>query len=125
MTVLQTSTYIGITNFLLAFALSTNSGTIFYLLIPSCLERKIEVEDEVEVIRHAGSIMAACIWIFFLFDRLSTFFFTRKIINNTLEEYEASNVSPARTTVRTTQESFTFDDVAGAAGEKPIADKDG
>ncbi len=43
--------------------------------------------------------MAGCIWVFFLFDRMSTYFFTKKIIGNSLETFEERPPEP------------TFDDI--------------
>ena len=67
--------YLTVTNVLLAFGMSLSTGSLFYLLFPSCLEDKKQFEDEHTLLRHIGSIMCSAVWFFFIFDRLTKVLF--------------------------------------------------
>jgi len=85
----KTPSFIPILNFILSFGLSTSAGTIFYLLIPSCLENPIDIPTEAQAtIRHASTITTMCFWILFLWDKLSTYFFTKDVIDDGVQELE-------------------------------------
>ena len=53
------------------------------------------IDHQAEVIRHAGTVMVACVWMFFLFDRLATYFFTKKMIDTNLENFDRSHAKQA------------------------------
>lgn len=63
--------YLSTTNVLLAFGMSLSTGSLFYLLFPSCLEDKKQFESEHTLLRHVGSILCSAVWFFFIFDRLT------------------------------------------------------
>ena len=77
----EKSFYLSLMNFSLSFATSLASGSLFFLLFPSCLENREELEKESERLRHAGAIMCGMVWFFFILNRTSKMLFAKKLID--------------------------------------------
>ena len=77
----EKSFYLSLMNFSLSFATSLASGSLFFLLFPSCLENREELNQENERLRHAGAIMCGMVWFFFILNRTSKMLFAKKLID--------------------------------------------
>lgn len=76
--------YLSVTIFALAFGMSLATGSLFFLLFPSCLEDRTKITNphQHDVNRHVGAIMCSMVWFFFIFDRLAKFFFAKQIFQS-------------------------------------------
>ena len=88
--------YLSLVNFLLSFATSLASGSLFFLLFPSCLENREELEKESETLRHAGTIMCGMVWFFFILNRTSKMLFAKKLIDGQKRHHSIAESSDKR-----------------------------